>query len=310
MNMMCDQLNSDHETSSNVLMSQITSDSVSLNNKIITKEQIKRCFKLNYKIRKLKNKGALMVLTWAFLMASVYYNLIVLALPLIKDDNINLRVVSSTSSVVVCLMLPVSGWLADVYFGRYKVIKWSILIMWIVSILFVASSILAQQLHYDEKPLTLALLIPLGIGYGGFQANVIQFGIDQLTDASTTEITSFIAWYVWAFVSGRLPVDFIEKCLAGYKVFTPFLMSVFLTVATASIFLFNQVLVKEPATQNPFKLVYGVIRFAIKNKYPRQRSAFTYCEDEPPSRIDFGKSKYGGPFTTEQVEDVKHYLDY
>ena len=82
MNMMCDQLNSDHETSSNVLMSQITSDSVSLyngNGKIITKEQINRCFKLNYKIRKLKNKGALMVLTWAFLMASVYYNLIVLS---------------------------------------------------------------------------------------------------------------------------------------------------------------------------------------------------------------------------------------
>ena len=180
--------------------------------------------------------------------------------------------------------------------------------MWIVSILLVASSILAQQLHYDEKPLTLALLIPLGIGYEGFQANVIPFGIDQLTDASTTEITSFIAWYVWAFVSGRLPVDFIEKCLAGYKVFTPFLMSVFLTVATASIFLFNQVLVKEPATQNPFKLVHGVIRFAIKNKYPRQRSAFTYCEDEPPSRIDFGKSRYGGPFTTEQVEDVKTLL--
>jgi peptide/histidine transporter 3/4 len=30
--------------------------------------------------------------------------------------------------------------------------------------------------------------------------------------------------------------------------------------------------------------------------------------DELPSRIDFGKSKYGGPFTTEQVEDVKTLL--
>ena len=127
-----------------------------------------------------------------------------------------------------------------------------------------ASSILTQQLHYDEKPFTLALLIPLGIGYGGFQANVIQLGIDQLTDASTTEITSFIVWYVWVFVSGRLPVDLINICLAGYKVFTPFLMSVFLTLATISLLLFNQVLIKEPATQNPFKLVYGVIKFLLK----------------------------------------------
>ena len=43
-------------------------------------------------------------------------------------------------------------------------------------------------------------------------------------------------------------------------------------------------------------------------QHPRQRSAFTYCEDTIPSRIDFGKSKYGGPFTTEQVEDVKTLL--
>jgi len=43
-------------------------------------------------------------------------------------------------------------------------------------------------------------------------------------------------------------------------------------------------------------------------KYPRQRSAFTYWEDKIPSRIDLAKSKYGGPFTTEQVEDVKTFF--
>ena len=34
----------------------------------------------------------------------------------------------------------------------------------------------------------------------------------------------------------------------------------------------------------------------------------TYCEDELPTRMDLGKEKYGGPFTTEQVEDVKAFL--
>ena len=67
-------------------------------------------------------------------------------------------------------------------------------------------------------------------------------------------------------------------------------------------------LIKEPVTQNPFKLVYTVVKFAIKNNYPRCRSAFTYCEDELPSHLDLGKHKYGGPFTTEQVEDVKTFL--
>ena len=53
-----------------------------------------------------------------------------------------------------------------------------------------------------------------------------------------------------------------------------------------------------------------MIRYAIRNKYPRQRSAFTYCEDELPSHIDFGKRKYGGPFTIEQVEDVKTFFRF
>ena len=51
--------------------------------------------------------------------------------------------------------------------------------------------------------------------------------------------------------------------------------------------------------------MYGVMKYAVKNKHPRLRSAFTFCEDEKLSRIDFGKRKYGGPFTTERVEDVK-----
>ena len=34
----------------------------------------------------------------------------------------------------------------------------------------------------------------------------------------------------------------------------------------------------------------------------------TYCEDDPPSWIYFGKSKYGETFTTEQVEDVKTFF--
>ena len=65
---------------------------------------------------------------------------------------------------------------------------------------------------------------------------------------------------------------------------------------------------KEPVKDNPFKLVYLVLKYAIKTKQPQHRSAFTYCEDDLPSRIDYGKNKYGGPFTTEQVEDVKTFL--
>jgi peptide/histidine transporter 3/4 len=149
----------------------------------------------------------------------------------------------------------------------------------------------------------------VAIGFGGFQANVIQFGIDQLHDASTNEITSFILWYVWTFYGDGFLLFFILGCLPEqYAIIGNLILCVYLSVALSSMLMFNHWLVKEPVTQNPFKLVYGVIRYAIKHKHPECRSAFTYCEDEPLSRIDFGKSKYGGPFTTEQVEDVKTLL--
>ena len=64
----------------------------------------------------------------------------------------------------------------------------------------------------------------------------------------------------------------------------------------------------DQASRNPYKLVYKVVKFAAEHKTPIRRSAFTYCEDELPSRMDLGKDKYGGPFTTEQVEDVKAFL--
>ena len=85
-------------------------------------------------------------------------------------------------------------------------------------------------------------------------------------------------------------------------------MFIYVSLALSSMLMFNHWLVKEPVTQNPFKLFYSVVRYAIKHKHPECRSSFTYCEDEPPSCIYFSKSKYGGPFTTEQVEDVKIFL--
>ena len=64
----------------------------------------------------------------------------------------------------------------------------------------------------------------------------------------------------------------------------------------------------EKAGENPFRKVYKVLNFAWKHKYPVNRSAFTYCEENTPSRIDLGKEQYGGPFSTEEVEDVKSFL--
>ena len=63
----------------------------------------------------------------------------------------------------------------------------------------------------------------------------------------------------------------------------------------------------DTARVNPYKLVYKITKFAFQHKVPLHRSVFTYCEDELPTGLDLGKAKYGGPFTSEEVEDVKTF---
>ena len=53
------------------------------------------------------------------------------------------------------------------------------------------------------------------------------------------------------------------------------------------------------------KLITKVLNYARKNKYSRNRSALTYWEEDYPSQLELGKKKYGGPFSEEQVEDLK-----
>ena len=61
----------------------------------------------------------------------------------------------------------------------------------------------------------------------------------------------------------------------------------------------------EEIKRNPLKTVMQVLKYSYRHNQPEHISAFCYCENKLPSRIDLGKSKYGGPFTYEQVEDVK-----
>ena len=259
----------------------------------------KECLKPSCHLRRVNNKGAILVIVWSYLVLSIYYYGEHVAATYCSDATY------LTLVAVIGLTMPLAGWLADVRFGRYKVLSCSLWVMWITSILLAATLTIAEvtELRYKEIPI-IALLVILAVGCGGFQANILQFGIDQLHDASASQLKSFVAWYSWTFLASGLVVSYVAMCVQN-RLALQLMISCNLTLSLILNLLFNKVLIKEPSTQNPFKLVYRVVCYAIKHKYPRQRSAFTYCEDDVPSRINFGKSKYGGPFTTEQVEDVK-----
>ena len=266
-------------------------------------------FKYYYKIRRVKNKGALIVLLHCLLVTSIghiFYNL----------DGIQYP-----TSYQYMWLIPgtvgasLAGWIADAFVGRYRMIKGSTWLIWLLITISTLEAVVAQFVNADHKLFIMNKLLPvtisaIGFGLGGFHANIVQFGLDQLQDASTTEITTFIVWYGGTIFSSGIVVNLLAL-LNKYKILSLlflFFMCLFPTMAVLLLMCCNHLLIKEPPSKNPFKLIYNVVRFAIKNKHPRCRSAFTYHEDDLPFRIDFGKSKYGGPFTTEQVEDVKTFF--
>ena len=163
----------------------------------------------------------------------------------------------------------------------------------------------------------LVATFPYFFGYGIFEANVIQFGTEQLQFASSQELSSFVYWVLYinysllAFILllassitaivYKNSIYFIFTCVFGYGV-------LIVIIAVLSFCCFKHHLVIDPAQHNnPIKLIWRVIRYALTHKQPVRRSAFTYGES-PPSRLDLGKERYGGPFTTVQVEDVKSFL--
>ena len=87
--------------------------------------------------------------------------------------------------------------------------------MWIATVLITLSFVvqqLAKPYHSVHHYAKIAFFALLGTGYGIFQAKIIQFGVDQLTDASTTETISFINWYTWAFMGSGAIAYIIPKC--------------------------------------------------------------------------------------------------
>ena len=217
------------------------------------------------------------------------------------------------------ILLPIVGLLAQVAVGRYKLISYSLRTLWILSAIASIISIIEEILPVANTTLlTVQLLMTLipGLWFlGAFIASAVPLGIDQITGGSAANISAFIQWFSWAFFSGLATSSIIGSILydctglEANKVSTivSLLSVLLLSVGLILDFCFHHKLIKEPVTVNPVSLIFKVLKYAVKHKYPVQRSAFTYCENEQPTRLDYGKLKYGGPFTTEQVEDVKTF---
>ena len=211
---------------------------------------------------------------------------------------------------LIYLSSPFFGLLADVKTGRYNTIITGVhfsFLSWIIAGLAVIVEIFSDSTLFFLIFLFAAYILQV-IGYCSFHSNIVQFSIDQSVGASVDELSAIIYWH-----SVSLPIVFaiiqIGQILTEQHAIVYYVLSgVAVSTVIISNSLFKHWLDTTSHKINPVKLIVRVLNYSRKNKYPSNRSALTYWEEDYPSRLDLGMEKYGGPFSEEEVQDVKTML--
>ena len=255
------------------------------------------------------------------------------------DDGLFVLIIPGVSygfTGFLFLFYPLAGCLADIRWGRHKTVVNSLcFILWSLVLVVMLGGLATVgfiPLMGSDWPISLntkqtissvVLFVVFGLPclFGlilffcsliAFNANVIQYGMDQLHDAPTDDSMLYIHWYVWTIYMGllivRLPIVFFSSYWMIVFALCPGLALLLLAITLCIQKYKRRWFLIESGSRNPYKLVFKVLKFAKDHTNPIHRSAFTYCEDKLPSRLDLGKEKYGGPFTNEQVENVKAFV--
>ena len=282
------------------------------------------------------SKTGILLVLYSVIIGSLYSAIFVVganvAFKIVHSNFIGESYVISLAYILVSLstiVIPFGGFIADIFCGKFKTYIISLFLMTLgllliaiaFSIIFLDFNVLKFCSPFYSLQIILFVIFGASallftVGFAGYVATYVHFIHDQLMEAPTRYLSLSTHWVMWA--------DQV-----GYSVIVPFFISSFcfsqkfifvtlciMSIATLILILCMLVIIFfkrqwfhiEPRQRNPYKKVVKILNFAQKHKYPLQRSAFTYCDDERPSRLDFAKERFGGPFTTEQVEDVKTFF--
>ncbi len=275
------------------------------------------------------------ILLWTTLNSTIYYAAIDIGSEVVKDTILSGKFVNLLKSLegtllqygvlsLVFVIFLLGGFFADVYLGRYRAVALGQIF---TSLCMVTTTVSSVALHVGDNKIVTSACIYVAlafsllfyiIGMSLVGSNILQFGSDQLMEKPNESLGVFVHWLLWAqdfgyligkmFLVGKncLPRDnqVFNHVLWSIPIYFLVVLIVLLIVSYCTRHRFNRDRVKY----NPYKLIYKVLNFARKNKYPvGPVSAFTRCYNFRPSRLDYAKERYGGPFTTSDVEDVKSF---
>ena len=286
------------------------------------KDNIKTCCNTAQRYgRRIGHKGAVLLVVWNMLVYNCTWE-VTMVLSQSYQSLVNRQISRMLVASAQILIYPVVGWLADVYTSRYTMIKYSMHIMWLGAVLLSVTFVVKQLMDTGEtwscsyQVFVQTWLFMCTIGQACYQVNVMPFGADQLQDCPNESIASFIYWMMWSITLhnslSEMSIFMLETFLSEVSGQQKTAILSLIPVTSLSVaVLLEQHLHRwfdiQRVENNPLKTLYLVIRYGAKTKYPHARSAFTYTGQERPCRLDFAKKRYGGPFTTTEVEDVKTF---
>ena len=262
----------------------------------------------------------MLILAWIFLMR-LSHSLPVNALTRISPQTSYYFI--APYFCVFFLVYPIVGLLADVKFGKFKVALASASFVLVVALLLLLISIVIVVGKHNlaiiklNKINVVGFLLSVGntlniSGIMCFELSMTSLALDQLVNTSTTFLKAFVWWHSWIHLMDLLIRDtgtcFLYHSMRHAVFFPVGLHIVCIAVVVVTSIMSRNIFRKDTPTVNPLRLIASVLNYARKNHYPRNRSALTYWLDDYPPRIDLGKTKYGGPFTEEEVENVKTFF--
>ncbi len=226
-----------------------------------------------------------------------------------------LYIVIAVQYIVFPVLFPIAGWLADTKIGRGTAIRLSLWFCWFGALIQCASYCIQYgtcglPVNIAKYGISSVSLLLLGIGVALYLSNILAYGVDQLVFKGNNSIRAFVHWIVWGWFVGE-STNYIAHVgcsiydsklimVTGLASFAMISVTLCFIISFEHKFIFSGIL-----RNNPYHMVYVIVKYAIRHRQPQNRSSMTYWENEVPTRLDLGKEKYGGPFVEEKVENVK-----
>ena len=255
-------------------MDAYTSSVESVEADCILKRKQTPCF-AHYRFQCVKTKAAVSVLVLgagAFSAASTLSGLLFVKLlattTLPLPWCVTLNFVFTFTAVIV---YPVPGYLGDVYFKRFGIMKCGLFLVWTGALATVIAIVLDDNNLVDGstlRPAYITLLTLISIGKSAFHANIVPFGLEQMQASPSEEIVAFTHSYLWIEMLG-VAVSYILSCVQFQKTYIALSCFVLATGVMVGMVLCQHLVVIE-RTSKPLTLKYilGILQLQCNVRKP------------------------------------------